>query len=408
MKIKEKIILFFTKNIKAKLICMFLAFLLWVFVSSNQSLLGKFPNQISVKTINLSQNYSAFLDDDQVQIYLMAESAIWKSLKAESFAATIDVNGLTEGTYELEVKVISSVSGVQITKIEPRKIFVNIEKIKSKIVPVNAKIDGDPADGMTVGQVEIIPQEVEITGPGSYIEVINEAQINLQLNGESASFERNCEVFAMTENNSKMSGIEFKPDKILIKVPITRGGNNKTVGIKVKTKNNPVEGFYVSNIVSNPNIIDITGQRSILANINYLETEEVDLQNIKDRIFREVNVVMPEGVSLQKGVSNKVKVEVNITQYQMSKTVIPQYITNGVTTGLKLLSITPNDIKITVTGTPEILESVNTDNVKMNLDLSGKIAGVYDIDINSQMITVPAGVSISSIFPNTISITISN
>lgn len=408
MRVKEKIKSFFTSNIKAKLICLCLAFMLWVFVSSNQSLLGKFPNQIPVKIINLSQNYSAFLDQDNVQIYLMAESAIWKSLQSESFTANVDVNGLSEGTYELEVKVSSSVSGVQITKIEPSKIFVNIEKVESKKVLVNAKIDGDPADGMAVGQIEIVPQEVEITGPSSYIEAVSESQISLQLNGESSSFERNCEVYAIAENNSKLSGIKFNPEKVAVKVPITRGGNNKTVGIKVKTKNSPAEGYYVSSITSSPNVLDITGQRSILTNINYLETEEIDLQNAQNKISKQVAVLLPDGVSLQKGAPSKVSVEINIAQMQISKMVIPEYIENGIGTGLKIASITPNDIKITVTGASEILSTVNTDNVKLNLDLSGKSIGTHIIDLNSSMITIPAGVSISSILPNSITVTITD
>ncbi len=205
---KEKFISLFTVNIKSKIICILLALILWVFVSSNQSLLGKFPNQIPIKISNISQNHEAFLDQDSVQIYLMAESAIWNSLKTESFTATVDANGLAEGTYELEVKVVSSVSGVQITRIEPSKVFVTIEKVESKKIPVNAKVDGDPGDGMTIGQVEIIPQEIEVTGPSSYLEMVSEAQIEIRLNGESTSFERNCDIFLVDEKNSNKSTCE--------------------------------------------------------------------------------------------------------------------------------------------------------------------------------------------------------
>ncbi len=198
------------------------------------------------------------------------------------------------------------------------------------------------------------------------------------------------------------------PIKALAKVSILKGGNNKTVGIKVKTKNNPKDGYYISSIITNPTVLNITGQRSTLANLGYLETEELDLTDIQDKMTKEVQVILPDGVSVQKGGTNKISVEINVAQLSASKPVIPSIVTTGLADGLKVSSISPNDIKINLSGPSTVLNEANTNNVKLNIDLSGKPTGTYNINVNSQMITLPTGISITSIVPTSLSITISN
>ena len=99
----------FISNYKIKILSLILASMLWLFVASNQSLLGKFPNQIKIKPANASDDYQPFFDQDTVQLSIMAEPGVWRSLTADSFAASVDLAGLHEGTYELDVRVVSNI-----------------------------------------------------------------------------------------------------------------------------------------------------------------------------------------------------------------------------------------------------------------------------------------------------------
>lgn len=398
----------FMDNLKIKLSCLFLAFVAWVFVASNQSLLGKFPNQIPVSVTGLSQDFTSFLDQENVDIYLMAESSIWGSLTSGSFTASVDATGLSEGTYELEVKVVSSVSGVQVTRVEPSKIFVTIEKMVSKSIPVTATIDGDTLDGMMLGEVSLSPENVKVTGASSLIESISEARAEIRLNGESASFERELEVYAVSEGNNKMSGISFEPAKVLAKVAVVKGGNNKTVGVKVKTKNSPKDGYFVSSIVATPNVIDITGQRSLLTSIGYIETEEIDLSLIDSVLAKDVKVILPQGVTLQKGQGNQVSISITLSQISSVKPIIPTISALSLAEGLKIVSTRPSDLTLNLAGPIAVLNGLSTSNVKLDLNLAGKGVGEHTIALSPEMLVLPAGISVVNFSSNSIIITLSN
>lgn len=408
----QKIIIFlknlFVKNYKVKIVCLLLAFILWLFVASNQSLLGKFPNKIPVKINNLSDQYQAFLDQDEVQITGIAESSVWKTLTTDSFIASVNLSGYQEGTFEVPVSVVSSVADVQITKVEPNKVFVTIEKIVSKNISLGTKVEGDPADGMTLGQIELNPSEVKISGPKSYVDSISEVNALINLNGEGSSFERLVKVQAVAENDKALSGLTYNPVEVNAQVSILKGGNNKTVGIKVKTKNSPPDGYYISKISCNPQTIDITGQRSILAGVNYLETEELDLNNITDVIRSNLSLILPSGVSLQKGNDAKVQVEITVSRGDLSRSINPRINFSNLSDGLKVATYSPQDIRIIVAAPASILESISSDEITLNVNLSGRNAGNYMISLTVDMVKVPDGITVLSVVPTSLNITISN
>lgn len=399
---------FFIKNLKVKILCLILAVLLWVFVASNQSLLGKFPSQIKVNPVNLSDQYYSFLDQESVQVSIMAEPGAWRSLTADSFTASVDLAGLKEGTYELNVRVASNVSDIQITKIEPAKIFVTVEKIASKSVTLSPKIDGDPADGMVLGAIALEPETVEVRGPSSYLETISEVNAVINLNGESESFERDSVVSALTDNSFEKGVVTFSPSTVRARVTISKGGNNKTVGVKVKTKGSPRDSFYVSNISVSPATVDIVGQRSVLANINYIETEDIEITNQSEAISREANLILPEGVNLQKGIAQRVKVEISFALMGGSKSISPVVSATGLAEGLRLLTYSPSEVKVSLGGPQNLLAALSTNDVRLELNLSGKSAGSYNIDINTSMLRLPEGVLATSLTPQSLSIVIGN
>lgn len=397
---------FFKQNIKAKLVAILIALIAWVFVSSNQSLMGKFPNQISVKVSNLSTDYVAFLDDEDVEIYLMAEPSVWNTLSKDSFVATVDVASLSEGTFDLEVKVSSNVQGVQITRVEPSKVFVNIEKIITKDLPVNVKIDGDPADGMVVGETSADIENVKVRGPESLVKMVSEATAEVKLNAESNDFTREITLSALSENNSKLDQITFVPDKVTVSVAIVKGGNNKTVGVKLNSKNNLPDNFYISKITLSPPTVDITGQRSVISGINYIETESLDLSIISSNTSKDLLLILPSGVALQKGTAASTKVNIEITKMSLGTSIVPTISYINLSPGLRVVSIDPESVKIAASSADQNL--LVATNFKLEINLSGLGTGTHTIPITADMIKSSGNLVVNSILPTSLKVVISN
>lgn len=405
--IGHKIKSLFLNNMRVKLLCLVLAIVLWVFVASGQSLLGKFPNQLPVKAANLSTEYTAFLDQDKVQLFAMAEPSVWKSLTTDSFVVSVDLAGMKEGTYEVDIRAVSNVANVQITKVEPSKIFVTIEKIVSKTLPVTARIEGDPVDGMAVGNIEVSPGTTIARGPSGVLNNLNELNVIIKLNGESAEFSRTVKIVALGEDGKELSGLTFDSDQASVKVPIIKGGNNKTVGIKVKTKNSPKEGFYISNVIVTPAVVDIIGARSLVSSIYYLETEEIDLSGISGTVQKGVSLAIPVGINLQKGVNNIFQVTLTVTENSISKQIIPTISPTGLADGLKV-SYSPSDLKILVNGPASLINVLDSTGVKLEINLTGRAVGNYNIALTADMVKIVNQLLITSIIPSSLAVSISN
>lgn len=405
--VKKYFIKLFCQNFKVKVLCLLIALVAWIFVSSSQSLMGKFPNQINVDVLNLNPKYSVFLDYESVNIYIMAENSAWQSLNSDSFSATVDASGLVEGTYDLEVKVSSNLPDVKITKIEPSHIFVNVDKIVTKTISVNSKIDGDPADGMIVGDVTLNPESVEISGPSSLLKLISEAQAVIKLNGESGSFSREVKVSAVSENSAETSEIVFSPDTVVADIAINKGGNSKSVGVKLKTINSLPQGLYISKITVSPATVDVSGQRSVLSSVNYIETETFDLAVISSNQSVSLKLNLPQGVSLQKDSPLKVNVSIELSNTQETISVVPAVSYNNLASGFTLLSLNPTEVTLYLNGSVADISAFNKKNVKLVLDLNGIGEGAHNVEIRKEMISGILPLELVTITPQFINITIS-
>jgi len=80
-----------TKNLWIKLFCLLAAILLWVYVAAGQSAVGKFPGNIEIRAINVPSGLVAIFDNQSVEIKIMADSATWRKLSADSFTAYVDL-----------------------------------------------------------------------------------------------------------------------------------------------------------------------------------------------------------------------------------------------------------------------------------------------------------------------------
>lgn len=393
-------------NLKVKLLVVLLATVSWVFVASNESLIGKYPNQITVNVSNLASEYTSFLDQEKVQIYLMAEPSVWGSLNNDSFSANVDVAGLKEGTYEIEVKVVSNVAGVQVTRVEPSKIFVNIEKLLTKNIPVNVLIEGDPSDGMVVGEVKLQPEIVQVVGPESLVSSLNEANVDIKLNGESSDLVRETKLYALSENGTKLDRVFFTPEKVSATVSIVKGGNNKTVGVKLNTKNILNNNSYISKVTITPPTVDVTGQRSALKDVYFVETEALDLSTFSENTTKILTLLLPAGVSLQKGTPSEVKVDIELAQSSVRSSVAPTVSYINLQTGLKVVSLEPEDIKIFVASTNST--QITPSNVKLEINLAGLGVGSHDLELTPLMVKPSSGIEILSILPTSIRVTLSS
>lgn len=399
---------FFTHNLAIKIICLLAAGSLWVYVSANQNTVAKFPSSIPIKVINAPSGLVAVYDQKTVDLKIMAEPSVWRQLSNKSFSAYIDLSGATEGTFELPLNVVCSVPNVTIAEKTPSSIIVSLEPIITKDIAINKKIEGNAGEGLVAGNIDLTPDKVSAKGAKSLIDNLNEATVIISLNGETEDFSRNIPVVAIDEKGEIISDISFNPEQVKAEVPIVRASNNKTVGIKVVISGVPKNGSYVSSIIATPSTVDITGPSSVLSSINYIETYGIDLSSIDATVTKDLSLNLPDGIALQAGLENSVKVQITLSNETVSREMTASVSFQNLASNLRVSSQNPSQIKVVVTGDISKVNDLATSDVVAQIDLSGKSSGNYSINLTSSNINVPDGISVASITPSALIIILEN
>lgn len=398
-----------SNNWGAKVICLILAVGLWTYVAVGESKVDNFPGKIPLTIKNTPNNMVAITDVDTVQIKVSADRAVWQRLSANSFEVYIDLNGLNQGTHEVDVSARSNIANVDIVQIMPQKVLVRLEPLAKKNVPVKVQTTGQAADGLVSGDANIDPENVEISGAQSIIDKILEVTASIQLNGESAQIEKTISVAALDAQGEEIRNISYSPSDIKVTLPIVKAGTTKTVGIKTKMSGNPKSGYWINQISVVPSDITIRGNSGVLRGINYIETKAIDVEGISDGITKNIDLDLPSGVTLADATNSQVKVTITLSSISSEKEIIAGLIYDNTASGLKVDSVDPSTIKILTSGPADLLNTLSSNNVQIHLDLASyHSAGNYSIDITRSMINAPDGISVSSFVPSSIRVILAN
>ena len=396
----------FTKNLSLKFLSLLLAISLWVYVATVENRTDVFPGEIPIETKDLAPSLAAVYDNDLAKVKISAPSSIWKKLVADDFVAYVDLGNLSIGTHQVPVKVTCSEPGVQIVEVDPAEIRVRIETAVTSEVNVGVKFEGQLAAGYEVIETKVNPTKVEAKAAKAVIESLTQATAVVKLNGSDRDINQKIKLTAFDEFDKPIKFVTFTPERVEVTVIIANQGGGKIVGIKPKLVGSPASGYWISNITIDPSTIRIVASEEILKNIEYLETKEINIAGINRNQEWQVPLILPNGVTLSAGESNSIEVKITISLNSQSREVIAGFSYSGLGAGLSVSGISPNIVKVIVSGPANVLSSLSSDNVVINLDLSGKAAGSHLISIEKSSISVPNGAAISSFVPNNVTVTI--
>lgn len=397
---------FIVKNWPIKLLCILAATALWFYVTSSQNTIAKFPGSLSIREINTPTNLVAIYDIKTVDVKVMAEPSVWQKLSNDTFSASIDLSGMTEGTHEVPVNVTTSISGVQIIEKTPDKILVTLEPVISKDVSIAKKIEGSTAEGMVPGSIIFSPEKVRIKGGRSVVENINEVTAIIALNGEGENFKKNISLAVFNDKNEELKNIEISPSEAEASVSIVRGSNIKTVGIKVKLVGSPKENYYVSDITSMPGAVDITGIRDTVLATKYLETQPIDISGVSLDIKKDVTLSPPDGVTILGNNSGMIGVIISISPFKITRSFDVNTF-NIINSSFQATSYIPSSVKISCEGLPSIIGTLDSSDFSININLKDKTPdanGEISVAIVPENIALPEGITAISVDPNTIKV----
>ena len=282
-------------NISFKVLAVILATFVWFLArQSGETIQMSFYAPIVFK--NVSPVFQVNSDPPQINIVVLTNSR--QSFNPQEIQAVLDLKNAEEGTlsYVLTERNILTPVKVEITRIHPSQITVNIEELIEKSFSIKPRYQGTPKRGYLLGDIKMVPDTLMMRGPRSILEKlehISTHEIELENLKESVSMRVELE---LPEGNIQIlnKNIDYYSAEVTINsLPIRKRFDNVPVFLR--------NAEYVSIINPNTFNIFVEGAEDLINEIKIDDLlGEIDLSSYEPGEYPKVSpkVITPPGINV--------------------------------------------------------------------------------------------------------------
>ncbi|MBQ6520655.1 MAG: hypothetical protein IJI14_18260 [Anaerolineaceae bacterium] len=406
----KKFILQVLKNIPLIVLCILLAFFIWVFatMTTDPTEEGRFTQTITIETVGLDEEYIITSGmPNSVSVNLRAPNSIWRRISMERVQgkAIIDVTNLEPGTHQIPINVQIGIAPVQVISVSPAVASITIEQYETREYPVTVEESGDIPTAFRADAPVLSQETVEISGTVAQLDRISKVSVSLEHNNNTESIEETLQVNAYTEEGRQIRDVTISPDKLKLTQEIRMRGGYRILSVKLSVKGEISQGYRVDNLEVDPGFVTVySADKELLNSLNsFIETETVLLDEITSTTNRKVSLNIPDGITLVGDTTVNVNVEVSAVVGTQTFAQIPVSII-GVDDGLEAY-ISPADIDVYLAGPLISLAEIEPADIHAIVDLKDLGEGNYQL---VPLVEVASNdpITVNSIQPQTIDVQI--
>lgn len=388
------------RNLGYKLAAIFLAILLWMYVTLAQNPMVEKTFPVEVSYNSLAPNYILAQKPQQIDVKVRGQRAIINSINATEIKAEVNLANAKLGENKYNIKT-QGPTGVEIVNVNPNRLSLVIDKITERQLPIVANIRGQVSIGYSNFDPIFSPSQVVVKGPKERLDNLKEAQVDISLENADENLILNLPVKVLDKwGNILGSGeVILNPATVEVTIPIIKNSPTKTVPIKINLNGKPKEGWQISRLIIVPETIKITGPFEKLDQIEAISTQPIDIEGIDNEkiVFTELSV--PQGISVLYQSGIKVVIQVEKSPVTKTFTDLPIKIIN---LSPELTPVfEPKSVAVTIQGTNEEIARINGLQIIPLLDMLDLNIGVQKIPVQ---VDLPEGLQVIKIDPNQIEV----
>lgn len=285
-----------------KLLSVFLALLLWVYVTNEQNPVSERVFNVSLQNVGMPSQMVASGLPSAVSIRVQSTRGQVSVLSPRDFKATIDLSRVGVGENDLPISV-SAPPGVTVVQFNPQRVNVMVDRVVTKEVPVQVITRGIPAQNWASAKPVARPATVTAKGPQKVLNNLNEMEVVVDVQAAAGDVEKTVTLPV------PRGGVTLTPPTVKVLVPIAQLPS-KNVVIKPRIIGQPAEGFQVNNVKVFPDSAQVFAPAERLGQINQVQTAVLDIAGEKTTVTREVKLFSPPGASQIHPMSVQITVEI--------------------------------------------------------------------------------------------------
>jgi YbbR domain-containing protein len=215
----------------------------------------------------------------------------------DSFRATIDlgsVNPAAGSTY-VKIDVTSNDPRFLAVDWEPRGINVQLDPFKSYKVPVRVNI-GTPPPNLDVRQPELSTREVTVSGPDSVVKFVVAAQADVLIDPSGVAVDRDVPLIPVDQLGNRLTPVQVEPSSVHVTIPVFTNSTKKSLAVNPVVTGTPPTGYAIDSITVTPITVTVEGNADQLATLARADTKAIPIGSATGTIDLDVDLDLPTGV----------------------------------------------------------------------------------------------------------------
>lgn len=223
------------------------------------------------------------------------KSTITPVVRQKNFSIFANLEGLGPGTHEVTLQH-SGISNQLDVQIDPEVIEVTIEEKVSDEYPVEVDFNGeaDLDETLVLGEPEVEPAEVTVTGSASVMEQIAAVRAIVDVGSVTETIEDAEAPVKVYDGEGNELNVLVDPNTVTVTVPVSK--RSKAVPIELIPDEELAEGLVLDTVTSATEQVTVFGSESALEGLEVLEVP-VNLAEVTEDTTIEVELPLPEGVT---------------------------------------------------------------------------------------------------------------
>jgi YbbR domain-containing protein len=384
---KEKIL----NNLGLKLLALVLATFLWGIIvnitdpAKDRTITGVTVHMINEDSLTDKGYTYDILDGSKITVVVKGPTSLIKDITASDIYATADFSTLSPISDYVNIETTCIKSGVDDSKIEivmkTSQVKINIENRETRNFDVEIALLGNPAPGYAVGDCDVSPMSVKITGSESIIESIERVVAEYDIEGASLDIAESVQLklYDADDNRIDDSTLVFSRQEVRVKIPILL---RKTIPVSYATYGAVDENYVITSITHSVDEIEIAGTSTNIAAVSeiVIPADLIDVTGLKESKEYTIKIgqYVPANVKILSTATSTVTVNVEPLNEQefnfMTSRITIENQDKNVECEIEedLLSVTYKGIKAN-------LEKLANNRISATINLEGLDSGEYRV-----------------------------
>lgn len=398
---KEKIL----NNFGFKILAIVLAVLSWGIIvnatdpADTRTISGVTVNMINENALTDKGYTYDILEGSKITVYVKGPKSKIKDITASDIYAVADFSTISpvsdyvniQAEYVKNNTVDNNVEVV----LKTTQVKINIENRETKNFDVEIGLIGNPAQGYAVGDCDVSPMSVKITGAESIIESIESVVAEYDIEGASLDISESVKLKLYDADGNQIddSSLVFSRQEVRVKIPILI---RKKIPVNYATMGIVDVNHVITDITYSIQEIEIAGTSSNISAISeiMIPAERIDVNGLTENKEYLVNIAqyVPTSVKVLSSATAVVNVTVEPLVEQEFK-----YITSNISVenlGADFECEIKEDIlEVIYKGIAADLEKIADNKIAAAIDMTGFSAGEYQVKVEFADIAecVPVG-----------------